>query len=196
MIRFIFPILAFLMLSEEELRFANTYKQGYDTSCGIAVTAALLNYYWNIPITEKEIYQDIIINRYHEGELTYTVSFLAITEYLSQKGLQSKAYKMDWDTLKDTLYKGFAPIIIHYNKPNPHFAILVHIYGNYAFVADPSKGFELIDRKLFDNNYGGNALLTASRTANKNIERIEKIKLEETKRLERLQQLSYIKGRL
>jgi len=197
MIRFLFPVLSLLLLSEEELRFTNTYKQGYDSSCGIAVTATLLNTYWQIPITEAELYNDMIINRYDKETETvnYTVSFLNISDYLSTKGIQARAYKMNWTTLEEMLGKGFEPIIIHYNKPNPHFALLIHIYDNFAFVADPAKGFELVERKRFEKNYSGNALLTASRTAQKDIERIENIKTEGTKKIKTLQNLSHIKGR-
>jgi uncharacterized protein len=186
-----------MLLSEEELRFTHTYKQGYDTSCGIAVTATLLNNYWQIPITEAEIYNDMILSRYNIETETgnYTVSFLNISDFLMTKGIQTRAYKMNWAELEEMLGKGFVPIIIHYNRPNPHFALLIHIYDNFAFIADPAKGFELVEKERFEKNYSGNALLSASRTANKNVERIEKIKTEETKRLKTLQNVAHIKGR-
>lgn len=190
MARFIFPILAFILTSEEEIRFAHTYKQGYDTSCGIAVTATLLNTYWNIPITEAEMYQEMILSRYSESDIIYTINFLTISDYLAQRGIQSRAYRMDWAELEDTLGRGFSPIIIHYEKPRPHFALLVHIYGNYAYVADPAKGFVLLERRQFEKDYSGNVLLSASRTAEKNTERINRIITEETTRLNRLRNLS------
>lgn len=197
MIRFLFPVLSLLLLSEEELRFTNTYKQGYDTSCGIAVTATLLNTYWQIPITEAELYNEMILNRYNMETVAvnYTVSFLNISNYLISKDIQARAFKMDWLNLKENLEKGFEPIIIHYNKPNPHFALLIHIYDNFAFIADPARGFELVVRERFEENYSGNALLSASRAAHKDNERIKKIKTEGIRRIETLQNLSHIKGR-
>jgi predicted double-glycine peptidase len=63
MARFLFTLLATMMLSEEDLRFTHVYKQGYDTSCGVAVIASLLNTYWNIPIAEADLYQSLILDQ-------------------------------------------------------------------------------------------------------------------------------------
>lgn len=184
-----------MLLSEEDLRFTHTYKQGFDTSCGIAATATLLSYFWNIPISEEEMYLDMIVNSYQERDIIYNVTFLTIANYLRQKGIQTRAYKMDWQILQDTLEKGFTPILIHYEKPTPHFALLVHIENNYAFVSDPARGFELVERNRFTEIYSGNAMLTASPNANKNLIRIEQIQREENIRLDRLQKLARIRGR-
>jgi predicted double-glycine peptidase len=160
--RFLFTLLATMVISEEELRFTHVYKQGYDTSCGVAATAALLNTYWNIPITEADLYQSLILDNTSENAAAYTVNLLTIAEYLKTKSIQSRAYKMDWPTLEDTLAKGYAPVLIHYEKPNPHFVLLTHIESGYAFAADPAQGFGLIDKQTFIKQYSGNALLTAS----------------------------------
>lgn len=187
---FMFFVLSTLLISEEEMRFTHVYKQGYDTSCGIAVTAALLNHYWNIPIEEPDLYQAMILDRIEDDSATYTISFLNIMQYLQHHQIAGRAYKMDWDTLQDTLHKGFAPVIINYDKPNPHFALLLHLEHNFAFVADPAKGFEIVDKPTFEKNYSGNSLLTASRSAVKDTERIQRITEAETSRLETLQGLA------
>ena len=67
---FMFFALSALMISGEELRFSHVYKQGYDSSCGIAVTAALLNNYWQIPAAESDLYQTMILNRAAEDAYT------------------------------------------------------------------------------------------------------------------------------
>ena len=110
MTRFLFTLLSTMLLSEEDLRFTPIYKQGYDTSCGVAVTASLLNTYWNIPVTETDLYKDLILDQAAEGADGYTVSLFAIAEYLKTQGIQSRAYQMDWETLEDTLkqYSGNA----------------------------------------------------------------------------------------
>jgi predicted double-glycine peptidase len=75
-------------------------KQGYDTSCGVAVTATLLNTYWNIPVTEADLYQSLILDQIAGNAANYTVSLFSIAEYLKTQGIQSRAYKMDWETLE------------------------------------------------------------------------------------------------
>lgn len=187
---FMFFALSALMISGEELRFSHVYKQGYDSSCGIAVTAALLNNYWQIPAAESDLYQTMILDRAAEDADTYTISFLDIMQYVQQHQIGAKAYKMDWETLADTLAKGFAPVLINYDKPKPHFALLLHLENSFAFVADPARGFEIVDKPAFERSYSGNALLTASRTAQKNTEYIQQITEEETQRLSALQDLA------
>jgi ABC-type bacteriocin/lantibiotic exporter with double-glycine peptidase domain len=189
--RFLFTLLATMVLSEEDIRFTPIYKQGYDTSCGVAVTASLLNNYWNIPITEMELYQALI----PEQAAAYTVSLLTIADYLKTQSIQTRAYKMDWETLEDTLKKGYAPILIHYDKPTPHFALLTYIEAGYAFVADPARGFGLVDHQWFMKNYTENALLTASREASKDTKALETVIAGGKERLNRLQGLAR-RGRL
>jgi ABC-type bacteriocin/lantibiotic exporter with double-glycine peptidase domain len=160
--------------------------QGYDTSCGVAVTASLLNIYWNIPIIEADLYQTLILDNARENAANYTVSLFSISEYLKTHGIQSRAYKMDWETLEDSLSKGFAPILIHYEKPDPHFALLIHQEGEYGFVGDPARGFVVVNKREFMKNYSGNALLTASREAVKNTQNLERGISGGTERLTRL----------
>jgi predicted double-glycine peptidase len=191
MSRFLFTLFATLVVSEEELRFTQVYKQGYDTSCGVAVTASLLNTYWHITLAEEELYQDLILNQNPEGgEREYSVSLFAIAEYLKTQGIQSRAYQMDWETLEDSLAKGYAPILIHYENPDPHFALLLHLEADFGFVADPARGFVVVDKREFLKNYSGNVLLTASREATKDTEAIEQATREGRERLKRLQALA------
>jgi predicted double-glycine peptidase len=190
MSRFLFTLLATMVMSEEDLRFTHVYKQGYDASCGVAVAATLLNTYWNIPATEADLYQSLILDKNSEDAAGYTVSLFTIAERLQTRGVQSRAYRMDWETLEDSLKKGYGPALIHYEKPDLHFALLTLIEGDYAFAADPSRGFGIVDKRWFMKNFSGNVLLTASRTAEKNVEALETVNAGGKKRLARLESLS------
>jgi predicted double-glycine peptidase len=190
MSRFMFILLASVLVSEEELRFIPVFKQGYDTSCGISATATLLNTYWGVPISEAAMYQDMIIERVSEEDANYTISMLTIMEYLKKHDIASQAYRMDWDTLLDTLHKGYSPIVVHYKEPRPHFALLLGIEKNYAIVADPAFGMQLVNLGVFTRNYSGNALLTASRSLSKNTGYIQGVVGNETARLVSLEKLA------
>jgi ABC-type bacteriocin/lantibiotic exporter with double-glycine peptidase domain len=192
MTRFLFTLLSTLLISEEELRFTYAQKQGYDTSCGVAVTASLLNTYWNTPINEADLYQDMILDRTAETDTTYTINFLTMTDYLKQHRIAARAYKMDFPTLADSLQKGFAPIVVNYIEPRPHFALLLHINERgFAFLADPARGFEFVDSQTFTKNYSGNALLTASSgVPAKNSAYVETVIATEERRLDRLEELA------
>jgi ABC-type bacteriocin/lantibiotic exporter with double-glycine peptidase domain len=198
MTRFLFTLLSTMLISGEELRFTYAQKQGYDTSCGVAVTASLLNTYWNTPINEVDLYQDMILDRLAEtggnevSDTNYTISFLIMTDYLKQHRIAARAYKMDFSTLADSLQKGYAPIVVNYTEPQPHFALLLHINERgFAFVADPARGFEFVDSDTFNKNYSGNALLTASNgVPPKNSEYVQAVIATEERRLDRLEELA------
>jgi predicted double-glycine peptidase len=193
MTRFLFTLLSSLLISEEELRFEAVYKQGYDTSCGIAAAASLLNTYWNTSASEADLYQGMVFAGVEAGGGRYTVSFAGIGAALGAYGVQSRAYAMDWEALNSTLQKGYAPIAVHYEKPLPHFALLLHIDARrgYAFVADPARGLGVVDQGVFTKNYSGNALLTASNgVPAKNSAYIQTVITAEERRLGRLSELA------
>jgi len=190
---FVFWLLTNVVVPQEDVRFTHVFKQGFDTSCGISATATLLNKYWNIPILQSETYQEMIINRIDANADNYTISFATINDYLSSHNIQSRAYRMDWDELRDALEKGFEPIIIHYQTPTAHFALLLHIERDFAFVADPSRGFELVDRWTFTKHFSGNVMLTASRVHQKNNKYIAQIISEKQNKLNRLQRVARLR---
>jgi ABC-type bacteriocin/lantibiotic exporter with double-glycine peptidase domain len=166
------------------------YKQQFDTSCGITVTASLLDRYWNIPQTETDVYRTLRNSDVLDDNKEYIISFGTIINYLRQYKIAGRAYKMDWDQLEESLINNFSPIIINYTQPTPHFSLLLGIKDNYALVADPSKGFSLIEYETFMKSYSGNALLIASNTAKKNGQLINDANNDGNLRLKRLNQLS------
>ena len=97
---------------------------------------------------------------------------------------------MDWHTLADTLQKGYAPIMIHYEKPRTHFALLLGIEKNHALVADPAFGIQWVNSAAFIRNYSGNALLAASSSLIKNTEYIQEVTDHEAGRLDALEKLA------
>jgi predicted double-glycine peptidase len=183
-------------MSEEEIRFTPIYKQGFDTSCGIAVSASLLNIYWNISVNEEDLYKNMINLDTIDAMGNYTVSMKTIMDGLLMYGVQSRAYSMDWETLDDTLKKGYSPIVVHLEKPRPHFVLLLNINDEYAFSADPARGYGLVKKTEFLQNYSGNALLTASREVVKNEQVIEKSVKEAQLKLEKLKKLARLRGKL
>lgn len=188
-----FPL---LLNSAEDLRFRYSFKQGQDTSCGVAVTASLLNMYWNIPVVEEELYQNMVYNNVENNGPDYLVSFLTISECLKKYGVASRAYQMTWEALADSLDKNFAPIVINYDKPLAHFVLLLHFQNNFAYVADPASGFALISKEEFEKKYSGFALVTASNNQQKNTEFIKQSITVECKRFANLRSISSRGGRL
>jgi ABC-type bacteriocin/lantibiotic exporter with double-glycine peptidase domain len=99
------------------------------------------------------------------------------------------------DSLEDTLAKDFAPLLINYTEPRPHFALLLHIEKGFAFVADPAKGIALVERRRFERDYSGNVLLAASRTRQKDEAYLKNVITGEQRRLAQLRRLARARGR-
>lgn len=147
------------VISKEELKFAYSKEQENDRSCGFSVVVSLLKNYWNINTTEDELISLYSINSSNVNK--FRISFSDMSSLLSNFDISSKGYKMSISQLKQYITK-FSPIIVHYDRPEKHFALLLGIYNNSIIVSDPSRGLELLSEKLFLGRYSGQVLLTDS----------------------------------
>lgn len=157
-------------LSKEAMRFQYTYEQGFDTSCGIAVTATLLNTYWGLNVSEKELIEKFITPKIEKKD--YSVTMADIAGIVKFYNLASKAYAMNLTQLRDAIKKGFAPIIIHYEKPVKHFVLLLGFDNDWIIIADPARGLEAISEATFMERYSGNVLLVASNSKKVQLEKL------------------------
>jgi len=163
-------VLLSIALSKEALRFQYTYEQGFDTSCGIAVTVTLLNTYWGFNVSERELIEKFISPKLETKD--YSVSIKDIAEILRSYNLATKAFAMNLDQVKDAVKKGFAPIIVHYEKPVKHFVLLLGFDKEWIIIADPARGLEAISVETFLERYSGNVLLVASSTKKVQLEKL------------------------
>jgi len=141
---------------KESLRFQYCLEQGYDTSCGMTVAGTMLDRYWDIPVTELELIETVLRDKLDSGD--YTVSLADMSTAFSAYGLSSKAYKLDWDGLIQVIGKGFAPLIVHYEFPEKHFALLLGFRDGRAITVDPARGMESLSREQFLARYSGVAM--------------------------------------
>ena len=70
---------------------------------------------------------------------------------------------MNFDELKKVTEK-FPPVLIHYDKPHNHFALVLCIIENDVVVADPLEGIELIQYHKFLNRWSGIVLITDAKS--------------------------------
>ncbi len=145
---------------KESLRFQFCHEQGFDTSCGMTVAATMLDHYWGIPVSELELIETVLGDKVEAGD--YTVSLADMAAAFSLHGLSSRAYRLDWDGLHAVVGKGYAPIVVHYDRPEKHFALLLGFNGDRAVTVDPARGMESMSRETFENRYSGMAMLAAS----------------------------------
>jgi len=156
--------------SKESLRFAWVREQGFDTSCGWASVATLLELYWDKPVSEKDLL----------GELweatglpaSFTMTLADARRLVERSGLNARGFRMDWAALSGAVAQ-YAPVLVHYDRPRAHFALVLGVDGERVVCADPARGLEVISRGEFEDRWSGAALFVASSEAQRNQTRLE-----------------------
>jgi uncharacterized protein len=151
-------------VSKEDLRFRYVMEQGLDESCGMAVVASALSLYWGVPVAEAELLAELPSGSIEEGRGEGKVSLAAMAAAFEARGVSARGFRLDWAGLEAVLARGYAPLVVHYDRPDTHFALLLGISGGTAAVADPARGLEALDRADFEQRYSGAALALASRS--------------------------------
>jgi len=149
-----------LPLPHEALRFEYVQEQGLDTSCGLACAATLLSRYYNIAVSEAMLIAGIA-----EGKGQYGASMADLSALLAAHGVQAKGFKFTYTELEAACAKGFAPIIVHYDRPELHWALLLWVEKGFVVVSDPARGTELLSAAQFAQRWSGAALLSARPSA-------------------------------
>lgn len=169
--------LLLFLLSEttdrESLRFEYSIEQGFDTSCGLTTLSCLMDRYWGIPANEVSLARDFFAEKIVGGDLT--VSFADMAGILKAKGFSCKAYQMNFGQLEKAVAK-YAPIIVHYDRPEGHFALVLAVRDGSVLTADPAEGTISREQAAFESLWSGNVMLAALPGRAVNIELIEEAK--------------------
>ena len=170
-------LLLFFLLSEttdrESLRFEYSTEQGFDTSCGLTTLSCLMDRYWGIPADEVSLARDFLAEKIGGGDLT--VSFADMAAILKAKGFSCRAYQMNFGQLEKAVAK-YAPVIIHYDRPEGHFVLVLAIRDGSVLTADPAEGTISREKATFESLWSGNVMLAALPGRAVNIELIEEAK--------------------
>ena len=150
---------SFLVLSKltsfDEARFLYSQKQIYDTSCGYASVATVMNNWYGEDVSEQDLIEEI----YEGSEETYTTSLKNLMTLLENHGYYIKAYKMDYKTLVGAAQK-YAPMIVHFSEDGKgHFVVVLYADEGTVLVSDPSSGTQILFKKDFEKLFSGNVLL-------------------------------------
>lgn len=161
-------------VTKEELRFAYVMEQDQDSSCGLASVASALSLYWQVPVDETALLAWLFNRGGSPGlEAKGRISLASMAAIFEGWGVSARAFWLDWSGLAEVLALGYAPMVVHYNRPDPHFALLLGITGETAVVADPARGLESVSKGVFEKRYSGVALVLASRTRRRDLARLE-----------------------
>jgi predicted double-glycine peptidase len=161
---------------KEALRFEHVFEQGFDSSCGYSAAASLLALYWDKRVDEAALIERFASEALAEGR--FLANMEGLSRIFSDYGLSVKGVMMSWEQLAIAL-NGFAPILVHYDRPDRHFALALRARYGWIITLDPAMGCELQSRDQFMERWSGAALVVASSVERRNEARIaEAIRVE------------------
>jgi len=149
-----------------------------------------LKFFYKIDLDEKKLI-DQFFEKLKEKK-DYTISLLDIKNILEYYGFTLKGVKINTNQL--CKYSMYAPIILHFEKPQKHFTIFSGFYGQYFFLVDPSIGVHFIDNIDFNSKFSGYALFVYGKEQLKNYSLIQKINNQLKDKIDHLLLLSNSKG--
>ena len=136
--------------SRENLRFEYVDEQGWDASCGYAALASLLNRYRGFPLSEG----DLLARGAAEGSAVVKVSLAQLVQLAQESGLTTRAWRTDFEGLPELLLVS-SPVLVHYDRPEGHFALVLAAGPDGVVTADPARGMELLTRNQFLTLWSG-----------------------------------------
>jgi len=150
----------------ESLRFSYCTEQGFDDSCGLSVLACLMDKYWSHPCDELSLVADYLASKPDQEQLK--VSFAVMADILRKNGFIFKALTMDYEGLCRAV-ENYAPLIVHYSKPEGHFALALWAEDRWLLAADPAEGCVFIERNDFQDRWSGAVLAAIGTKSEKNL---------------------------
>jgi predicted double-glycine peptidase len=112
----------------------NLIVQTTSSDCGPAALATLLNFYLEIPATEKEMERLSGVNQ------AVGTTLLGLEKAAKAKGCAADSFRMDYASLQEQLNTFAAPVIVNLMNQEPHFAVVLQANDDYVYLADPAFG--------------------------------------------------------
>ena len=138
-----------------EMRHQNVVVQEWDTSCGAAALATILNYQFDDPVSERAIARKLISRKeYVEQPLLVRVrqgfSLLDLQRYVEQRGYRGIGYgQLTLDDLID-----LAPIMVPVKlKGYDHFVVFRGLFRDRVLLADPAWGNRTMLVERFEDDW-------------------------------------------
>jgi uncharacterized protein len=138
--------------SFQEKKYEATLAQQYDFSCGSAALATLLTYNYNIPVSEQEVFNNMIEHGDKKVIAKSGFSLLDIKNYLKRRGLESNGYRAPLEKLAQVRM----PAIVLVNvRGYSHFVVLEGIRDGWVLLSDPANGMRDEPLGEFESQWSG-----------------------------------------
>lgn len=146
---------------KEALRFAFIGEQRGDTSCGLAALAALIGIYRGEAMDELRLAGLASeLAGADEGGVPLDLSLLLTLA--RRLGFPAEAFRLDYPRLREAAAL-YAPILVHYDRPRGHFALVLSAGRDLVVAADPARGLEALSARRFMARWSGAVLVVAKR---------------------------------
>jgi len=185
------PFLVFLTLSEiidkESIKFEYVSEQMYDESCGLAAVSTLLQYY-DVHVNEETLLNGIFIGK--DDSFGYRINLNNLSNLLTHYNIINKPVKSDFNQLLKSA-TSYYPVIVHYNYPDLHFAVLLGSMDSKLVFADPARGLEVLSYNQFNTRWSGIVVYSTSKIHSKNEKKLSSSIEKSIRRARLLEKLSW-----
>jgi uncharacterized protein len=148
--------------SFQEQKYRSTIAQEHDFSCGSAALATLLSYSYKMPVSETDVFNDMIVNGDKKVISESGFSLLDIKRYLQRHGLESNGFRAPLAKLEQVRL----PAIVLLNvRGYRHFVVLEGIENQRVLLADPANGMRSEPIGVFESEWSGIFFLITSDVA-------------------------------
>jgi len=152
--------IAVSVTSFQDQRFAELYRQQYDFSCGSAALASLLSYHYDRPVTEQEVFADMLALADQDKVRREGFSMLDMKRYLEAEGYQADGFRMPLSGLREQVR---VPVIALVTLGGyRHFVVIKGISEQDVLVGDPARGLKAYSRPEFEEHWDGSAFVIRS----------------------------------
>jgi len=159
------PAGAFSVQSWYEERWNGVHRQETDESCGPASVVTLLRGYFDIDVSEPEVFAlatDYLTDfeKQIARALQGGTSLRGLRDALNALGFRSVGVRITYDDLLRYFADAGLPVIAHFDLPEQHFVVITGKVGTDSIlVADPSQGWYVLRRSGASARFSGNVLL-------------------------------------
>jgi predicted double-glycine peptidase len=150
------------LVSWRDMPFQTVRHQAFDYSCGSAAVATLMTYTYDMPTTEKEVFEAMFKNGDPDKIRREGFSMLDMSRYLNSQGLKAKGFKITEKAIED---KHMPIIALVNNKGYNHFVVVKTVKDGHILVGDPNTGTTQYSRAEFAKIWNGIALVVVNKAS-------------------------------
>lgn len=144
---FNYPVTTF-----RDIPFRSVVRQEYDFSCGSAALATLLNYHYDQPITEADVFKAMYAVGDKEQIRKVGFSLLDMKRYLETRGMVANGFRASLDQLENARAPAIAVVVIGQYR---HFVVIKGVRNGNVLIGDPAQGLKTYTEAEFAKMWNG-----------------------------------------